>query len=67
MHALAAFVIAVPSQALLFDAAAFWLRSNVVRHGRTVGLAKGVSTGNQGHGLFVVHAHASKGVTHLPA
>src|SRR4029077_12813602 len=40
---------------------AFRLGADVVRRTSTVGLAEGMSAGNQGHGLFVVHRHAGEG------
>ena len=50
-----------PAHALLFDAGCSGLTSDVlVRVGGTVALAKGVTTGDQGNGLFVVHRHTAE-------
>ncbi len=49
----------LPAQALVLDVAGFGLTRRASRS-RAVGLAEGVATGDEGHGLFVVHGHAAE-------
>ncbi len=63
---LAAAEFVSPAKTLLFKASCFRLRTNVVGRAGTVGLAEGVTTGDQRHGLFVVHRHATEGFTDIP-
>ena len=51
-----------PSETLLLDARTLRLRANQGRVPRTMALAEGVPTGNQCHGLGVVHRHPGKGL-----
>jgi hypothetical protein len=53
-------VIASAPIALVFDGAAFWLRSDQRRIAGAMGLAEGVTASNQRDGLLVVHRHAEE-------
>src|SRR5206468_12644294 len=58
---LAAAMAVAPPEALLRQGGAFGLGTDVlVRVGRAVGLAEGVSAGDQGDRLLVVHRHATE-------
>ena len=53
----------LPAEAHLFEGGAFGFRTDVaVGRGGTVGLAEGVTPGDERDGLFVVHRHAREGV-----
>ncbi len=54
-------VLARPAESLLLDGAAFRLRTDQRGITRAVGLAEGVTAGDQSHRLFVVHRHAREG------
>ncbi len=56
---------ALPAQALVFDRAAFRIGADQRRIARAVGLAEGVTAGNQRHGFFVVHRHAEEGFANI--
>src|SRR5215472_14891994 len=57
---------APPAEALLFDIRGLWLGSDVLRrHSSAVGFAEGVAAGNQGDRFFVVHRHASEGLSNI--
>jgi hypothetical protein len=49
-----------PAEALVLHGAALGLRAEVVGADRAVGLADGVTTDDERHGLFVVHRHAAE-------
>ena len=55
----------LPAQAHLFERRSFWLRTEELGVARAVGLAEGVATRDQGHGLLVVHGHTGKGHAHV--
>ena len=53
----------LPAEAHLFERGAFGFRTDVADgSGGAVGLAEGVTTGDERDGLFVVHRHAREGV-----
>ena len=54
-------VLALPAEALILDRGAFRLGADQRRIAGAVGLAEGVTAGDQRHGLFVVHRHAEEG------
>jgi hypothetical protein len=60
--ALAAAMAAHPAEALVFKVARFRLHTHVRGRCGAVRLAEGVTTGDQCHGLFVVHCHAGEGL-----
>src|SRR5258708_11962479 len=51
-------MLAFPAEALILDEGAFRLRAEQRRIAGAVGLAEGVTAGNQRDGLLVVHGHA---------
>ncbi len=51
-----------PAQALMFELAALGIDTDVFGVARAMRFAKGVATGDQGHGFFVVHRHAREGL-----
>ncbi len=53
--------VGLPAQTLHFQWSGLWVATLVRFGGGTVGLTEGVSTGDEGDGLFVVHAHAAEG------
>src|SRR6185312_10583977 len=53
-------VFALPAEALIFERAALRLRSHQRRIARAMGLAEGMSAGDQRDGLLVVHRHAEE-------
>ncbi|RMQ32055.1 Type II secretion system protein C [Pseudomonas syringae pv. actinidiae] len=55
-----------PAKALLLKTGCFRLRTNVVGRASTVSLAESVTTGDQRHGLFVIHGHAAEGFADIP-
>ena len=58
VHAVSGAKAVLPAEALLLDGRALRLRSDIlVRIGRAMGLAEGVSAGDEGHRLLVVHRH----------
>jgi len=57
-----ALVAAAPAQALILDHRAFRLRPHQRRVARAVGLAEGVTTGDQRHGFVIVHGHPREGL-----
>ena len=58
---------ALPTEALLLDARRFGLRPHMGRRAGAVGLAEGVTAGDERHRLFVVHRHASESLADIPA
>src|ERR1700687_4791014 len=51
----------LPSQALVLNVGTFWFGADVVSGNRgAVGLAEGVTAGNQCDCFFVAHGHAAK-------
>ena len=54
-------VAALPAQAHHFNRRRFRLRAHQFRVTGAVGFTEGVATGDQRHGLFVVHRHAAEG------
>src|ERR1700751_3341848 len=49
----------LPPHALVLNVGSFWFGAHVVsRNGGTVGLAEGMTAGNQCNCFFVVHGHA---------
>ena len=60
--ALARAKAALPAEALLLDGGRFRLGTHMGRGAGAVGLAEGVTSGNERHRLFVVHRHAGKGL-----
>ena len=51
----------LPAKAHLFNGCALWLATDVLaRVSSTVGLAEGVTTGDESNSLFVVHGHAGE-------
>jgi len=67
VRALATAELVDPAEALVFDARAFRLGAHQLGVAGAVGLAEGVAAGHQGHGFFVVHRHARKGLAHVAA
>ena len=67
VHAFASAELVAPAQALLFHACSLGFRANQCWITGTVSLTKGVTTGHQGHGLFVVHGHTGKGFAYITA
>ena len=65
VNAFAAAEGALPAEALLFDAGAFWLCTFVVFRRRAVGFSEGVSASTQCHGFVVVHRHAKECFTDI--
>lgn len=59
--ALARVVAVLPSEALSLNASASRLGTNVAVRSSAVGLAKGVTTGDESDSLLVVHGHAAEG------
>ena len=57
---------ALPAQALLLDAGSFRLGPHMFRIAGAVGLAEGVTAGDERHRLFVVHRHAGEGLADVP-
>jgi hypothetical protein len=57
----------LPAEALLFDGRGLGLRPHMGGRSGAVALPEGVAAGNQGHGFFVVHAHAGEGLAHIAA
>ena len=55
----------LPAETLLFDGSAFRFGANQGRVARTVGLAKSMSTGDEGDGFLIIHRHAGKGLTNI--
>ena len=56
-----------PAETLLLEAGALGFDANVpARIGGAVSLAEGVSAGDQGHRLFVVHRHAAERLANVP-
>ncbi len=56
-----------PAEALLFHACCGWLLADAIfRALGAVRLAEGVATGDQRHGLFVIHRHAAEGFANVP-
>src|SRR5260221_10048861 len=53
---------AAPAEALLLDAGGLRLRPHQRGIAGTVGLAEGVTAGDQRDGFFVVHRHAGEGL-----
>ena len=61
-----AFAVGVlPAKAHFFHGCPCGLPANEAWVSCTVHFTKGVSTGHQGHGFFVVHGHATKGFAHV--
>src|SRR5882757_3570729 len=56
---------ALPSEALVLDVTTLWIRTDMRSRACAMGLAEGVSTGNQRNCLFVVHGHATKGFANV--
>ena len=54
-----------PSEPLLLDRGTLWLWPNVSGVSGSVGFTKGVSSGYQCYGFFVVHRHAGKGLANV--
>ena len=65
MYALAAAEAVLPAQALLLDGSAFRFGTNQGWVARAVSLAEGVSAGDEGHGFFIIHRHARKGLSNI--
>src|SRR5258708_9634261 len=57
---------ALPAKALLLDACGFRLWAHQRRIASAVGLAKGVTAGNQRDRFFVVHCHAAERLPDIP-
>ena len=56
----------LPTQSLLGQSGGFRFGADQLgRIGRAVGLSERVAAGNQGHGLFVIHRHATKGLANV--
>src|SRR5580700_10046076 len=55
-----------PSEALILDVGAFWFVTHILS-GNTgaVGLAEGVSAGNERHGLLIIHRHTGEGLADI--
>src|SRR5271169_3332684 len=65
--AFAAAIGVLPAEPLLLDGGAFGLRADILaRIGSAVGLAEGVSAGNERNGLLVVHGHARERLANIP-
>ena len=61
-----AFAVGIlPALTHFFHGSAGWFATHEAWVSCTVHFAKGVSTGHQGHGFFVVHGHAAKGFAHV--
>ena len=66
MHAAAAAKTVFPAQTLFFNAGTFGFRADVfARISRAVRFAKGVATGGQCNGFFIVHRHAGEGFANI--
>ena len=58
---------ALPAEALLFHVGSLGHGSHILgRIGGAVALAEGVSSGDEGNGLFVIHGHAGEGLADIP-
>src|SRR5439155_3648764 len=57
---------APPAQPLLLDAAPFGISPHIRLKAGAVGLAKGVTTRDERHRLFVVHGHARERLANIP-
>ncbi|MET3220545.1 hypothetical protein ABIF35_001332 [Bradyrhizobium japonicum] len=55
-------VLALPAETLILERARFRLRSDQRRIARTMGLAEGMTAGDQRDGFLVVHRHAEEGL-----
>lgn len=55
----------LPSKALLLKRSGVGLRADIRARLGTVGLAKGVATGNQSNGFLIIHTHSAKGLTDI--
>src|SRR5690606_36990514 len=64
--ALARAVAALPAQTLLLDRGGLRLGPDMVGGARPVGLAEGVATADQRHGLLVVHRHPAERLPDVP-
>ena len=61
-----AFAVGIlPAKAHSFHGSTGWFAAYETGIAGSVHLAKGVSTGHEGYGLFVVHGHATKGFAHV--
>ena len=57
----------LPTEALLFDAGTLGFTTNILaRIGSAMGFAEGVSAGDEGNCLLVVHRHASERLPNIP-
>ena len=66
VDALARAIAVLPAEALLLDARAFRLRTDIFRRvSRTMRLAERMTAGNQRNRLFVIHRHARKCLTDI--
>ena len=66
IDALAAAKGVFPAQALLFDGGSLGLGTDILAGiGSAVGFAEGVSAGDEGNGLLVVHRHAREGLADI--
>ena len=52
---------ALPAQSLRLDTSTLGFAADVGRRASAVAFAKGVASGRQRHGFFVVHCHAGEG------
>ena len=60
-------VAALPAEPLLFQVAALRFAADMLVGGRrTMGLAEGMATGDERHGLLVVHRHAAERLADVP-
>src|SRR5208337_2812522 len=67
IRALAAAKAVFPAQALLFDGSSFGYRTDILeRIGSSMGFAEGVSAGDEGNGLLVVHRHPRECLPNIP-
>ena len=62
VRALARAEAALPAETLLFERGALRLGTHVGRRAGAVGLAEGVTSGDERHRLLVVHRHAGEGL-----
>src|SRR5438270_14020435 len=62
----ARFKFALPAEALLFNAGGFRLGTHIARIACAVGLAEGVTAGNQRNRLLIIHCHAGEGLPDVP-
>ena len=61
-----AFAVGIlPAKAHSFHGGTGWFAAYETGIAGSVHLAKGVSTGHEGYGLFIVHGHATKGFAHV--